>query len=156
MVVKIRLARFGRRNSPFYNIVISHARYVALVHPLSCHVFLCFSQSHRTAKQKSMCSLTDYRPLSSCYRTARNSKPLEVIGTYDPIPKPDPYASDGKLHKDIKLDTARARYWVGVGAQPTDTAWRLLSMAGIVPKKNFGPKRDAESLTVDVENVKIR
>lgn len=28
MVVKIRLARFGRRNQPFYNIVIAHARFV--------------------------------------------------------------------------------------------------------------------------------
>jgi len=27
---------------------------------------------------------------------------------------------------------ARARYWVGVGAQPSDTAWRLLSMVGIL------------------------
>jgi len=27
MVVKIRLARFGRTNAPFYNIVVSHARY---------------------------------------------------------------------------------------------------------------------------------
>ncbi|CAJ2504420.1 Uu.00g118140.m01.CDS01 [Anthostomella pinea] len=79
MVVKIRLARFGRQNSPFYNIVVAHAR------------------------------------------TARNSRPLEVIGTYDPIPKPEPYDDSGKLHKDIKLDTIRARYWIGVGAQPTDT-----------------------------------
>ena len=62
-------------------------------------------------------------------RTARNSKPLEVIGTYDPVPKKDPYDPSGKLHKDIKLDITRAKYWVGVGAQPTDTVWRLLSMA---------------------------
>lgn len=62
------------------------------------------------------------------YRTARNSRPLEVIGTYDPIPKPDPYDDSGRLHKDIKLDTLRAKYWIGVGAQPTDTVWRLLSM----------------------------
>ncbi|KAJ9155602.1 hypothetical protein NKR23_g2080 [Pleurostoma richardsiae] len=93
MVVKIRLARFGRRNQPFYNIVVAHAR------------------------------------------TARNSKPLEVIGTYDPIPKPDPYEDSGKLHKDIKLDVTRAKYWIGVGAQPTDTAWRLLSMVGIIAPK---------------------
>lgn len=53
---------------------------------------------------------------------------MEVIGTYDPIPKVDPYDNSGKLHKDIKLDLERARYWVGVGAQPTDTAWRILSM----------------------------
>lgn len=33
MVVKIRLARFGKRNSPFYNIVVAQARYGA--HPES-------------------------------------------------------------------------------------------------------------------------
>jgi len=27
MVVRIRLARFGKRNAPFYNIVVSHARF---------------------------------------------------------------------------------------------------------------------------------
>lgn len=64
------------------------------------------------------------------YRTARNSKPLEVIGTYDPVPRPDPYDNSGRLHKDIKLDAIRARYWIGVGAQPSDTVWRLLSMVG--------------------------
>ena len=53
---------------------------------------------------------------------------MEVIGTYDPIPKADPYDNSGKLHKDIKLDAIRARYWIGVGAQPSDTAWRILSM----------------------------
>jgi small subunit ribosomal protein S16 len=63
-------------------------------------------------------------------RTARNSKPLEVIGTYDPIPRKDIYDTSGRLHKDIKLDITRAKYWIGVGAQPSDTAWRILSMVG--------------------------
>ncbi|KAL8726961.1 MAG: hypothetical protein Q9166_006382 [cf. Caloplaca sp. 2 TL-2023] len=85
MVLKIRLARFGKRNAPFYNIVVAQAR------------------------------------------TARNSKPLEVLGTYDPIPKP-PTSGEGKPIKDIKLDTSRAKYWLGVGAQPSEPAWRLLSM----------------------------
>ena len=31
MVVKIRLARFGKRNAPFYNIVVAQARYVQLL-----------------------------------------------------------------------------------------------------------------------------
>ncbi|ODA83622.1 hypothetical protein RJ55_02137 [Drechmeria coniospora] len=114
MVVKIRLARFGRRNSPFYNIVVAHAR------------------------------------------MARNARPLEVLGTYDPVPKPDPYDTSGALHKDIKLDTQRARYWVGVGAQPTDTAWRLLSMVGILPKKDFGPKDNAKKGEVKAGEVRIR
>lgn len=89
MVVKIRLARFGKRHAPFYNIVVAHAR------------------------------------------TARNSKPLEVLGTYDPIPKtPSDVAQGekGRKFKDIKLDVDRAKYWLGVGAQPSDTAWRLMSM----------------------------
>lgn len=114
MVVKIRLARFGRRNHPFYNIVVAHAR------------------------------------------TARNSRPLEVIGTYDPIPKADPYDNSGKLHKDIQLDPFRARYWIGVGAQPTDTAWRLLSMVGIVPKKEFGPKKEQGTKTLTKSFAQVR
>lgn len=62
-------------------------------------------------------------------RTARNSKPLEVLGTYDPKPQPPrPGDAKGRPFKEIKLDSARARYWVGVGAQPSDTVWRLLSM----------------------------
>ena len=48
-------------------------------------------------------------------------------GTYDPIPKA-PIDGEGKRWKDIKLDSARAKYWLGVGAQPSDPAWRLLSM----------------------------
>lgn len=66
-------------------------------------------------------------------RTARNSRPLEVLGTYDPKPQaPRPGDTYGRPWKDIKLDISRARYWVGVGAQPSDTAWRLLSMVGIL------------------------
>jgi small subunit ribosomal protein S16 len=114
MVVKIRLARFGRRNSPFYNIVVAQAR------------------------------------------TARNSRPLEVLGTYDPIPKPDPYDKSGKLHKDIQLDTKRARYWIGVGAQPTDIAWRLLSMVGVLPPKVYEPKKAQPALPIEINKVDIR
>ncbi|RPB14005.1 ribosomal protein S16, partial [Morchella conica CCBAS932] len=92
MVVKLRLARFGVRHAPVYNIVVAHAR------------------------------------------TARDSRPLEVIGTYDPIPKP-PADGIGRPVKDIQLDTARAKYWIGVGAQPTDTVWRLLAMFGLLEPK---------------------
>lgn len=74
------------------------------------------------------------------HRTARNSRPLEVLGTYDPKPQPPrPGDTHGRPWKDIKLDISRARYWVGVGAQPSDTAWRLLSMVGILePQYRIG------------------
>lgn len=120
MVVKIRLARFGRTNSPFYNIVVAHARQDSPnPHPI-----------HPSQPEES--PEADLPPSS---RTARNSKPLEVIGTYDPIPKKDSYDESGKLHKDIRLDVDRAKYWVGVGAQPTDTVWRFLSMVCAIPDK---------------------
>jgi ribosomal protein S16 len=44
------------------------------------------------------------------------------------VPRTDLYDDSGALHKDIKLDMLRARYWVGVGAQPSDPVWRLLAM----------------------------
>ena len=62
-------------------------------------------------------------------RSSRDGKPMEVLGTYDPIPKTPIGAEPGqKKVKDIKVDVARAKYWLGVGAQPSDTVWRLLSM----------------------------
>ncbi|KAG9258521.1 small subunit ribosomal protein S16 [Emericellopsis cladophorae] len=114
MVVKIRLARFGKRNWPHYNIVVAQAR------------------------------------------TARNSKPLEVLGTYDPVPKADPYGAPDKLHKDIEMDVSRAKYWIGVGAQPTDRMWKILSMAGILPPKKFEPPTAKGQPPVEVDKVRIR
>lgn len=105
MVVRIRLARFGKRNAPFYNIVVANARYA-----------------------RARVQASGFRALTMAGdRTARNSKPLEVLGTYDPIPKHDP-DGEGRPFKDIKLDLSRAKYWLGVGAQPSDPAWKLLSM----------------------------
>ncbi|KAK5109887.1 hypothetical protein LTR62_006494 [Meristemomyces frigidus] len=84
-------------------------------------------------------------------RTARDSLPLEVLGTYNPIPKlPAGYSEsdvkEGKARKakDIKVDVARAKYWLGVGAQPSDTVWRLLSMIGLLEPKYLptGPQTE--------------
>ena len=104
MVIKIRLARFGRRHAPVYNIVVAHARYF-LLSQLS----------------------PDALPSADIYRSAQTNRPIEVIGTYNPIPVP-PVDGIGKGTKHIELDTARAKYWLGTGAQPSDPAWRLLSM----------------------------
>ncbi len=61
-------------------------------------------------------------------------KKLEKKGTYDPIPKTPPASNDspgsgaGAKYKDVNLDISRTKYWLGVGAQPSDPVWRLLSM----------------------------
>lgn len=68
-------------------------------------------------------------------RSARDSLPMEVLGVYDPIPKTPVGAEKGdKKVKDIKVDVARAKYWLGVGAQPSNTVHRLLSMVSVVLK----------------------
>lgn len=145
MVLRIRLARFGKKHAPFYNIVVAHARYVCKTlgssQILNCSsVFLTHTLKlptppmEKTREQKKTCTCKcQHLKTNSSTSTARNSRPLEVLGTYDPKPQaPRPGDTYGRAWKDIKLDVARARYWVGVGAQPSDTAWRILSMVGIL------------------------
>ena len=47
---------------------------------------------------------------------ARNGRTLEVVGTYDPLKKP----------AAIQLDVERIKYWLGCGAQPSDTVRSFL------------------------------
>ena len=111
MVLRLRLARFGRRHSPLYNIVLAQAR------------------------------------------SARDSKPLEVLGTYNPAPLTPLASADtpefnldartgepmrdeagrlvpytAKRYKDVKIDRSRVKYWLGVGAQPSESVERLLCL----------------------------
>lgn len=86
------------------------------------------------------------------YRSARDSKPLEVIGTFNPIPQrptnlSEQEARTAKAYKEISLDRSRAKYWIGVGAQPSDSVWKLLSLVRCLPlhtsmsasRKGYGP-----------------
>jgi small subunit ribosomal protein S16 len=54
-------------------------------------------------------------------RTRRNGPFIEILGTYDPLKEPS----------EIKIDAERAKFWIGKGAQPTDTAKKLMQKAGI-------------------------
>lgn len=46
----------------------------------------------------------------------RNGRFVEIVGTYDPLKKP----------ADIKLEVERIKYWLGCGAQPSDTVRSFL------------------------------
>ena len=65
-----------------------------------------------------------YRIVVANSRAARDGKYLEQIGTYNPL-----LAKDDENR--VKLTEDRARYWLGVGAQPTDRVARMLDKAGI-------------------------
>lgn len=56
-----------------------------------------------------------------------------MIGTLNPVPQrptnlSDEEAARARAYKEISLDRSRAKYWLGVGAQPSDSVWRLLNL----------------------------
>ena len=62
-----------------------------------------------------------YRIVVADQRRARDGRFIEVVGTYDPKTEP----------ATIKFDEERAKYWLNVGAQPSDTVAGLLEKSGI-------------------------
>ena len=50
---------------------------------------------------------------------------IEQLGFYDPIEKDD--------DKAVRLEVDRLKYWLSVGAQPSDTVANLLKKNGIDP-----------------------
>ncbi|MFA7228843.1 MAG: 30S ribosomal protein S16 [Melioribacteraceae bacterium] len=65
-----------------------------------------------------------YKLVAADSRSPRDGKFIEAIGLYNP--KTDPATVD--------IKEARAIYWLGVGAQPTDTVKNILSHQGIILK----------------------
>ncbi|MDA2987419.1 MAG: 30S ribosomal protein S16 [Actinomycetota bacterium] len=61
-----------------------------------------------------------YRIVVADSRTARNGRAIEEIGIYQPLDNPSL----------IKLDSDRAQYWLGVGAQPTEAVMAILKVTG--------------------------
>lgn len=62
-----------------------------------------------------------YRVIVAESRNRRDGPFLEIIGTYDPLKEPS----------EIKIDTERAKYWLGCGAQPSSTVKKLLQISGL-------------------------
>jgi small subunit ribosomal protein S16 len=54
-------------------------------------------------------------------RKARDSRPIETLGFYDPKTEP----------ANVKVNKARAEYWLGVGATPSAIVKTLLKKQGV-------------------------
>ena len=65
-----------------------------------------------------------YRIVVADKRSPRDGKYLEQIGMYNPL-----LAKDDESR--MKMDQDRAKYWLGVGAQPSDRVARFLDAAGL-------------------------
>ena len=72
----------------------------------------------RTGKTKQ----PSYRVVIADKRSPRDGKFIEIIGHYNPIRQP----------KELVIDADRARYWLGVGAQPSEVVVRLLKQTNVL------------------------
>ena len=61
-----------------------------------------------------------YRVVVADSRTKRDGRAIEEIGKYHPTEEPSL----------IEVDSDRAQYWLGVGAQPTEQVAALLKLTG--------------------------
>ena len=98
-MVKIRLRRFGKRNTPVYRVVVADGR------------------------------------------SPRDGRIIEEIGTYDPLLK----------HNNFTLNLDRVDYWLGVGAQPSDTVASFIRKARKGPEEEVTEEPVAEAVDAPVE-----
>jgi len=61
-----------------------------------------------------------YRVVITDSRNKRDGQSIEEIGTYNPNTQPS----------TIQIDSERAQYWLGVGAQPSEPVLKLLKITG--------------------------
>ena len=76
-------------------------------------------------KRMGMKKMPFYRVVVADIRSPRDGRFIEEIGYYDPMTQP----------AEIKVNNERAKYWLGVGAQPTDTVRILLKKSGAIEEK---------------------
>ena len=62
-----------------------------------------------------------YRLVVADSRRARDGRFIETLGYYNPCVEPS----------ELKIDSDRAKHWLSVGAQPTETAQALLKKQGV-------------------------
>jgi len=80
-----------------------------------------------------------YRIVATDSRTKRDGRPIEELGTYNPVLQTEP---------NFDLNLERAEHWLSVGAQPSDTVRSFIrkarrAAAGLPPKESK-PKKAAQ------------
>jgi small subunit ribosomal protein S16 len=98
-MVKIRLRRFGKKNTPVYRVVVADGR------------------------------------------SPRDGRIIEEIGTYDPLLK----------NNNFTLNLDRVDYWLGVGAQASDTVNSFIKKARKGPVEVADEEPAAEAVEAPAE-----
>jgi small subunit ribosomal protein S16 len=64
-----------------------------------------------------------YRIVVAESTAPRDGRFIEIVGLYDPLTEP----------ATVRLNEERAKHWLSVGAQPTETVRDILRKANLVP-----------------------
>jgi small subunit ribosomal protein S16 len=86
-----------------------------------------------------------YRLVVIKAKSKRSTAAIEYIGFYDPTAKP----------KKFDYDKEKVEYWLGVGAQPTDTVRYLLAKEGLVEKVEKKYSKESGQQSKDRAKAKI-
>ena len=79
-----------------------------------------------------------YRVVAADQRAPRDGRFIEKLGTYNPLLPQD-------HEQRLVINEERVKYWLGVGAQPTERLEKLFSNLGLVkaPALREQPKKSA-------------
>lgn len=72
-----------------------------------------------------------YRIIVADSRAPRDGKFIDIVGTYNPLVEP----------AEIKIDEAKAKHWLSVGALPTDTVKAMFVNAGLIENAKKAPAK---------------
>lgn len=91
-----------------------------------------------------------YRIVAADSRAPRDGRFIEKLGTYNPL-------LPQEHEQRLVVDAERVKYWLGVGALPTDRLAKLFSNLGLVkaPAVNEQPKKSAPKAKA-VERMKAK
>lgn len=81
-----------------------------------------------------------YKIVAADSRFPRDGRFIEAVGTYNPNLDP----------MEVKLNENRIKYWLKVGAQPTDTVRSLFKSEGLILRLNL-EKRGADPEKIESE-----
>jgi len=69
-----------------------------------------------------------YRIVAAEHSSPRDGRFIEILGHYDPLTEP----------ATVKVNEERVKYWLSVGAQPSETVAGLLKRAGVTGEAATG------------------
>lgn len=76
-------------------------------------------------KRMGMKGTPSYRVVIADSRSPRDGRIIENIGWYNPLTEPS----------TIQIDAERAKHWLAVGAQPTESVRSLLQRSGVLARE---------------------